>query len=69
MAGKKFGGELHVNLTVWWSTFAAAKLKYFILAYIRMVIPLEKTFTGGSKAMKFVNVFSLESFPLYGMWY
>ena len=26
----------------------------------------EKTFAGGSKAMKFVNVFSLESFPLYG---
>ena len=25
---------------------------------------MEKTFTGGSKSMKFVNVFSLESFPL-----
>ena len=28
---------------------------------------VEKTFTGGSKTAKFVNVFSLESFPLYGM--
>ena len=27
----------------------------------------EKTFAGGSKTTKFVNVFSLESFPLYGM--
>ena len=26
----------------------------------------EKTFAGGSKITKFVNVFSLESFPLYG---
>ena len=26
----------------------------------------EKTFAGGSKTAKFVNVFSLESFPLYG---
>ena len=26
----------------------------------------EKTFTDGSKAMKFENVLSLESFPLYG---
>ena len=27
----------------------------------------EKTFVGGSKTAKFVNVFSLESFPLYGI--
>ena len=27
----------------------------------------EKTFIGGSKATKFVNVFSLKSFPLYGV--
>ena len=27
---------------------------------------VEKTFIGGSKTAKFVNVFSLESFPLYG---
>ena len=27
----------------------------------------EKTFVGGSKATKFVNVFSLELFPLYGI--
>ena len=26
----------------------------------------EKTFAGGSKTVKFVNVFSLESFPLHG---
>ena len=26
----------------------------------------EKTFAGGSKTAKFMNVFSLESFPLYG---
>ena len=26
----------------------------------------EKTFAGGSKNTKFVNVFSLKSFPLYG---
>ena len=66
---RKFGGELHVELTVWWSTFATAKLKYFILAYVRMVIPLEKTFTGGSKATKFMNVFFLKSFPIYIMRY
>ena len=29
---------------------------------------VEKTFMGGSKTMKFVNVFSLESFPLYCMY-
>ena len=28
---------------------------------------VEKTFAGNSKTAKFVNVFSLESFPLYGM--
>ena len=28
---------------------------------------MERTFAGGSKAVKFVKVFSLESFPLYGM--
>ena len=28
---------------------------------------VEKTFTGGSKTAKFVNAFSLESFPLYGI--
>ena len=27
---------------------------------------VEKTFTGGSKTTKFVNVFSLKSFSLYG---
>ena len=27
---------------------------------------VEKTFTSGSKTTKFVNIFSLESFPLYG---
>ena len=27
---------------------------------------LNKTFAGGSKTAKFVKVFSLESFPLYG---
>ena len=27
---------------------------------------MKKTFTGGSKTEKFVNVFSLESFALYG---
>ena len=26
---------------------------------------MEKTFTGGSKTAKYVNVFSLENFPLY----
>ena len=26
---------------------------------------MKKTFTGGSKTAKFINVFSLESFPLY----
>ena len=29
----------------------------------------EKTFVGGSKTEKFVNVFSLKSFPLYGIWH
>ena len=29
---------------------------------------MEKTFTNGSKSTKFVKVFSLESFPLYGMY-
>ena len=28
---------------------------------------VEKTFTGGSKCVEFTNVFSLESFPLYGI--
>ena len=28
----------------------------------------EKTFVGGSKTMKFVNVFSLENFPLYNIY-
>ena len=28
----------------------------------------EKTFTDGSKTTKFVNILSLESFPLYGTW-
>ena len=28
---------------------------------------VEKTFTGGSQTAKFVKVFSLENFPLYGM--
>ena len=28
----------------------------------------EKTFMDGPKTMKFVNVFSLESFPLYGIY-
>ena len=28
---------------------------------------VEKTFVGGSKTVKFVNVFSLESFVLYGI--
>ena len=28
---------------------------------------VEKTFAGGSKTAKFVKVFSLESFPLYGI--
>jgi hypothetical protein len=28
---------------------------------------MDKTFTGGSQTTKFVNVFSLESFPLYGV--
>ena len=27
---------------------------------------MEKTFVGGSQTVKFVKVFSLESFPLYG---
>ena len=27
----------------------------------------EKTFANGSKTAKFMNVFSLESFPLYGI--
>ena len=29
---------------------------------------MEKTFTGGSKTVKFVNIFSLESFPLCVIW-
>ena len=28
---------------------------------------MEKTFVGGSKTVKFVKVFSLKNFPLYGM--
>ena len=28
---------------------------------------MEKTFASGSKTQKFVNFFSLESFPLYGI--
>ena len=28
---------------------------------------MEKTFVGGSKITKFMKIFSLESFPLYGM--
>ena len=30
---------------------------------------VEKTFTGGSKTTKFMSVFSLKSFPLYGNCY
>ena len=29
----------------------------------------EKTFASGSKTMKFVKIFSLKSFPLYGILY
>ena len=30
---------------------------------------VEKTFAGGCKIAKFVKVFSLESFPLYGIFH
>ena len=53
-------------------TISRRKLSWNAKAYHRLVWAcpnfLEKTFTGGSKTAKFVNVFSLESFVLYGRW-
>ena len=55
-------------MTILWRKLSHNAKIYHKVSTARPIF-VEKTFVGGSKTAKFVNIFSLESFVLYGTLY
>ena len=58
---------IYVVVTLLYIPQFRGMLKYIVGGYTACSNLAEKSFAGGSRTAKFMNVFSLESFPLYGI--